>query len=206
VQSPDEVAAGLEAVADATRARLCGGEMELRRALVKASCDGGRETMLGVARDLSAAASKAGLVVTRMMPCGQSFWIELWQPDGEIWADGTGESVEDVAEHVRRWMRSGGRGRRAHLVDQARRVGAVLRVAGRVRQELAARAEMRDGWRASAIDLLDKLQEAAELSQHPDDVDRAITSMMDLAGLWLEQGDAERVCLEGGVLPEDGGS
>lgn len=205
MDSPDVTAEELMRNVGQVREKLVGGELELLRALVKSRADSGHEAMLGVARDLSAAAGKAGLVVTRMQPCGQSLWIQLWQPDGDLWADGTGESVEDVAEHVRRWMRSGGRGRRQHLVDQARRVGQVLRVAAAVR-EAAELAELRPGWRAAAIDLLDGLQQAADLAEHPDDVDRACTSIMDLAGLWLAPEQAERIYLEGSALPDDGGN
>lgn len=57
--------------------------------------------------ELARAAGDVGLVVTRLMPmgCGHGpcYAMQLWQPDGELWAEGTHESAESVQRHIDRW-------------------------------------------------------------------------------------------------------
>ena len=63
---------------------------------------------------LAREAASAGLIVTRLYPhqCGPDveYSIALWQPNGELWAEGTHESARMIRDtHIAGWWRGPGR-------------------------------------------------------------------------------------------------
>lgn len=59
--------------------------------------------VLEYAVQLAREAQEAGLIVTRLSPiafCGACFDVQLWGPDGELWAEGQHESDGDVRRHI----------------------------------------------------------------------------------------------------------
>lgn len=58
---------------------------------------------------LSREAAEAGLVVTCLLPItcahtgNQEYNIQIWQPDGGMWAEGTHETAEEIRGHIASW-------------------------------------------------------------------------------------------------------
>lgn len=59
---------------------------------------------------LSQEITAAGLVVTMLLPIphgnvrgGSCYRIQVWQPDGRLWAQATHETDEDVRRMIRNW-------------------------------------------------------------------------------------------------------
>lgn len=60
------------------------------------------ERRLGAAFILARRAADVGLVVTKLVPGARDGWydVQLWQRDGELWADGTSETEDEVMRHI----------------------------------------------------------------------------------------------------------
>lgn len=72
--------------------------------------DGRREPPFREAFELARDAQLAGLVVTMLAPhrchSGYEFQVSLYQPDGQLWAEGTHESARTIREqHIAGWLR-----------------------------------------------------------------------------------------------------